>query len=1161
MLPWVRSVATAEEPADCDWSGLKIVAQLSLQAEDYNAAAADFPDTIQCMESMPAGWYARTRLSDAYSGYGDTLRGLRRFDDAIAAYTKAEDLARKPDGDTVDLARAVGGIGKTLLERGDQVGAEAKLKAALLTIPNDRRDYVYIDLQHSLVSLYAKFGRWTDVINTSLETIRFIESNTDLFGGLPEYYRFNRDLGRAYAAQSDLSPAEAAVRKAIDIAERQQKSHRNYMWDIGRIVERDQRYFDKIAPVGRPTPRGRQLQERAAIYTSPNVAEGHQILAELYMRMDRTDDAERLLRMTISAYELAGEVSIEYVTALRQLSEILRDKGECGEVLELLSAQIKIIEREFPGSCPGTCTLHNDLAFAYICQGRFAEALGYLEQAVEEMKGTAPLDELDSLTVELNRARLLLDLGRGEEALPIVRRIRERLGQTKDDSPARTSLARSARLLAARILLDQGNTASAIENMQELIADVRATGNPSDIADLAEFELAFAEILVGSGEFVDAKEWLVKALDDLSRIGSKSSLHAAEALQLLVVANMGLGVFDDGEAKLKEAIAIAKAQLSDDHPGIARLELSLGAYYLAARRTAEAEAPLRQAVQTFRNRGWLLGLDEQGETAGEFQSAQEAFKTYLAYLMRRMADDSTTVGTYLSPSFEMAQLVRATTPSEALLLQSIERNQTDAKLVGLHREHRDLLHTLAQLEQDVLRMVRLPEAERNKTAETTVRTKIASASVRIAEVRAILGEDPRSRESVLNPPPLPITTVQKLLRPGEALVLYLIDRGGTGAWVVRSNEAQFKLLPETEDILAPLLSPLRASLSAPEPSAFDVNLAHAAHDLLIAPLMENLGEVDHVYLVPDGILQTIPIGVFVKSAAPNENWKSGDYREIDWLASRYAVSVLPSASSLALVAGRTPNNRADLELLGFGNPQLGDHRQAPGSTPVILSQVGGVANCDAIAQLPPIDDILRPLLPQTARALGLGSNWPFIVEGGQATEFAFRRQPLKRFRTIVLATHGISVDKYSTLPIVAEPALILSPPEQGGCQTSADDGLLTASEIESLRFEANVVLLIACSTASGGDDRGAEAFAGLAKAFFLAGARSVVASYWDVNAQASAAIVTMAAARLHKGTSRSFGDALNEAALAVAHTDELFSHPHYWAPFAIAGNGNALYEP
>ena len=51
-----------------------------------------------------------------------------------------------------------------------------------------------------------------------------------------------------------------------------------------------------------------------------------------------------------------------------------------------------------------------------------------------------------------------------------------------------------------------------------------------------------------------------------------------------------------------------------------------------------------------------------------------------------------------------------------------------------------------------------------------------------------------------------------------------------------------------------------------------------------------------------------------------------------------------------------------------------------------------------------------------------------------------------------------------------------------------------------LKMNADFVVLSACNTAAG-DKPGAEALSGLARAFFYAGARSLLVSNWEVDSE------------------------------------------------------------
>ena len=87
--------------------------------------------------------------------------------------------------------------------------------------------------------------------------------------------------------------------------------------------------------------------------------------------------------------------------------------------------------------------------------------------------------------------------------------------------------------------------------------------------------------------------------------------------------------------------------------------------------------------------------------------------------------------------------------------------------------------------------------------------------------------------------------------------------------------------------------------------------------------------------------------------------------------------------------------------------------------------------------------------------------------------------------------------------VKAEPALVLSVPDK---PSEDDNGLLTASEIAMLKLNADFVVLSACNTAAE-EKPGAEALSGLARAFFYAGAKSQVVSYWEVDSEATVALM------------------------------------------------------
>jgi CHAT domain-containing protein len=157
-------------------------------------------------------------------------------------------------------------------------------------------------------------------------------------------------------------------------------------------------------------------------------------------------------------------------------------------------------------------------------------------------------------------------------------------------------------------------------------------------------------------------------------------------------------------------------------------------------------------------------------------------------------------------------------------------------------------------------------------------------------------------------------------------------------------------------------------------------------------------------------------------------------------------------------------------------------------------------------------------------------------------------------RVVHFATHGLLAGETESLSgSKAEPALILTPPEAG---SEEDDGLLTASEIAQLKLDADWVVLSACNTAAGENDRpGAEALSGLARAFFYAGARALLVSHWGVNSEATVKLVTKTFDELRANPKIGRAEALRRSMLALSQSGGSFAQPSNWAPFVVVGEG------
>ena len=215
-----------------------------------------------------------------------------------------------------------------------------------------------------------------------------------------------------------------------------------------------------------------------------------------------------------------------------------------------------------------------------------------------------------------------------------------------------------------------------------------------------------------------------------------------------------------------------------------------------------------------------------------------------------------------------------------------------------------------------------------------------------------------------------------------------------------------------------------------------------------------------------------------------------------------------------------------------------------------IAAAGEVIDPEVVRQATPVPET-ADLICAVAKDLKAGPE--DVRLGARATEADLKSMSeqgtLASYRIIHIATHGAVA---GTINAHAEPGLILTPPSKG---TMRDDGYLSASEVASLRLDADWVILSACYTASPGAEN-AEALSGLASAFFYSGARALLVSHWAVEAGTTVELVTKMISALAKDPALGRAEALREAMLSLIKTGQARqAHPALWAPFIVVGEG------
>lgn len=151
---------------------------------------------------------------------------------------------------------------------------------------------------------------------------------------------------------------------------------------------------------------------------------------------------------------------------------------------------------------------------------------------------------------------------------------------------------------------------------------------------------------------------------------------------------------------------------------------------------------------------------------------------------------------------------------------------------------------------------------------------------------------------------------------------------------------------------------------------------------------------------------------------------------------------------------------------------------------------------------------------------------------GADAESKYFLEALKQARIIHLAAHA-RLDAND--PLASELSLA--------------DRNLTVGDLFGLRATAELVVLSACESATGGNLRG-EAIFGLAHVLLRCGAREVVASLWRVNDEATAKLMT----RFYEQRDRLGSAAALTAAMESLRVAPKWSDPYFWAGFILLSN-------
>lgn len=368
-----------------------------------------------------------------------------------------------------------------------------------------------------------------------------------------------------------------------------------------------------------------------------------------------------------------------------------------------------------------------------------------------------------------------------------------------------------------------------------------------------------------------------------------------------------------------------------------------------------------------------------------------------------------------------------------------------------------------------------------------------------------------------------LSKIQKALRKDEELVEYVLDDPNSFCIVITTDLAHIVTLSASADRIRELAESYAEQIKAP-----NSEIASELYRILLQPILHV--HKSRLIISSDGILGRLPF----------ESLRDGNGK---YLIDSAVVTYVPSGSSIWSQRRLPEHAKAQRAVLAVGDV---DYTRAVAQSklraaPLPSTILRGLEKV-LLSQIVDLPESREEVLSIT-RAVGGRST---VLLGREATETAFKSEPVSEFSVIHLAVHALPDSQYPE-----RASLIL-----GVDPSSVDDGLLQVREIMHLRLNADLVTLSACETGRSGD----AGVVSLGEAFLVAGAKAVVVSLWNVEDHSTTLLMEYFYRHLAHGEDKA-------TALAHAKRDFIAKHqdnsPFYWAGFVMIGEGASTlsFEP
>jgi CHAT domain-containing protein len=798
------------------------------------------------------------------------------------------------------------------------------------------------------------------------------------------------------------------------------------------------------------------------------------------------------------------------------------------------------------------------------------------------------------IPLSLQNSRVKLDIvfaqarGQFEDALKLSKKrveIADQDAATRKPTDSYYFLMQRSRFYVRLSLSGAYRKAGLLAEARDALADAARVAQELSLGGTEQLNVLTTQgwLDLAAGNFSAALAAMRLSESQLSTLGSPDTSEAAMSSRAAQISALeGLGRFDEAvsigkkldglagdNALLQKRVgsgmsrAVAFWRTGD----IKRAEISIGdaaKSYLERYGpdhyfTLRAQAMLR-AIQLQRQPDPLL-LAELGTLCTKLLAANstrdpeaidQVYRRHIfeAYL-KALADSGSRDLTSINTGFQLADAMRESRVGKVVTEAAQRSVAKQTGLGDLVKRQTDLKFALNASYENLAIVMSRSKEERDENVLADLRKTLQAQQTEQLQVEKDIATRYPEFNQLTAGTAVQLTDTIRLLNRSEALISIQPGNDATYVWVVTRDQAPlFYASKLTEADLRERVARLRKTLDVGDipPSQippFDTTTAAEIYRELLAPAQAQLEGRSSLIVNAAGPLGQIPFATLVTGPVTAQG--------VPWLLRRYAITHMSSIGAFQALRQSSFRTPATHAFIGFGDPQFAADK-------TVVAQTNGTramtqlraARSDDTAPLLTLRDYARvPPLPETrdeilaiAKALGADTKTD-VFFGKAASRTAVLNTPLADIQIIAFSTHGLMS---GDLPGLTQPALALAAPDKEG-----DNPLLLLEDIMSLKLNADWVILSACNTAAA-DGQASEAISGLGRGFFYAGARALLVTHWAVESESAKELVSGTFKRYGSDKSLSRAEALRRAQLDMID-GKRFSHPFFWAPYALVGDG------